>query len=193
MTRHKHSRERDVIVVAGSSRHAVSLAAIINAFLALTCFAQTAKPDFTGHWVLDKEQSTLANPDAVVGITIDIKHAEPKIAIKRIMELSMGQGRSSIVVTTDGKWISDADMEKDEEPVPAGLTAVSGGESKTRAQWDGAKLVVNSVMTMEQDGATIEKDAVYSLSPDGKTLTIASVRRGGPQGEVKQTEIYRKQ
>ncbi len=193
MTRHKHSQKRDVIAVAGSSRRAVSLAAIIIAFIALTCFAQTTRPNFTGHWVLDKEQSKLANPDAVVGITIDIKHAEPKIAIKRTMELSMGQGRSSIVVTTDGKWISDADMEKDAEPAPQGDAMFSSGASKTRASWDGEKLVVNTVMTPEQGGPPIEKDAVYSLSPDGKTLTIESVRRGGPQGEVKSTEVYRKQ
>ena len=192
MTRHENMTRG-----TGAGLRAAALAAAAVAFLALTCGAQTGKPDFTGHWILDKDQSKLANADDITGITLDIKHAEPKIGVKRRIELTGGSGRNAFVVMTDGKWISDAEIEKDEEPAPAegqGFVGyVGSSESKTRALWDGAKLVVNSVTKLAEDGSVIEKDSVYSLSADGKTLAIESVRRGGPQGEVKQTEIYRKQ
>jgi len=65
-----------------------------------------------------------------------------------------------------------------------------GGESKSTAKWNGAKLGIKTVMAMGE--TTMETTAVYSLSADGKVLTVEQTRQS-PNGEVKSTMVYNKQ
>ena len=62
-----------------------------------------------------------------------------------------------------------------------------GGDSKSKAHWDGATLVIE---TVNASGSTSK--SVRSLSADGKTMTVVTTSQG-PNGENTRKTVYDKQ
>jgi len=106
--------------------------------------AQSQKPDLSGQWKLDKENST--RPD-VVNETID--HQEPRVVIT---STSANGNEFTIRLTTDGK---------------DNLNIIGGREMTAQTRWDGDKLV-----TLVRDPQGMQFTEVRSLSEDGRVQTI---------------------
>jgi hypothetical protein len=68
------------------------------------------------------------------------------------------------------------------------------GESKSKASWDGASLVINTESTFNgANGAmTVTSKEVRSLSADGKTMTVVRTSQT-PNGEQTRKTVYDKQ
>jgi len=155
-----------------------------TAILALALFVVAAVglgaqgTNFAGTWVLDQAKSQMPQmggggrgPGGGGPMTIAQTAAE--LTIERT---GMGGQTTKSVYKLDGS----------ESVNPGGR----GGESKSTAKWNGAKLGIKTVMAMGE--TTMETTAVYSLSADGKVLTVEQTRQS-PNGEVKSTMVYNKQ
>ena len=117
-------------------------------------FPQEAKPDFSGHWQLDKEKSDFGSLPPLEDVTEDIDHHEPTLLITTVTKTPGGEMKRSVKYTTD-------DVEN--------TNTVAGHTMKTKTHWEGASLV-----TVIRDENGLQITEVRSLSKDGKTQTIAS-------------------
>lgn len=133
--------------------------------------AQNEKPNFSGSWKLDKQQSELGTDERDVGRfrggTFDslvIEHKEPKLTIKRKMHLPSGEER-----TAELKYTTDGESNTNE--------GFRGMTSKSKTHWEEEKLITES--TMETQMGIIETKEVRSLSADGKTMTVEMTTKGG--------------
>ena len=148
----------------------------IAAMAASVAIAQ-ATPDFSGTWTLDQDESATGRgghsgrrPDAKLVIT------------QTAGELSIDQqvnGMSNVItIKLDGS-----------ESVNTGPR---GGEVRSKARWDGSKLIVQSTQTTRTpDGErTLKTTETRSLAPDGTMI----VERTGetPRGPRTQKLVFRK-
>lgn len=164
----------------------VVLTAAVAAAIVLACGAQTAKSDFSGKWALDKDASKgerLSSWDSAERL---VEQNGSNIKASQEVTFDSGKGRRAFAAVIDGDWHDDVP----EAPAEGQGYTYSGGKSRTRAEWNGDKLVVNSE-TESEDGTTVRTET-WSLSPDGGTLTIEVLRKGGDGGEETSTEVYRK-
>jgi hypothetical protein len=107
-------------------------------------FAQSYHPDFSGEWLIDKENSTW--PD-VLSETID--HQGPKVVIHS----TPANGPAfTIRLTTDGKDV---------------LNVVGGREMTAQTNWEGENLV-----TLVRDANGMGFTEVRSLSDGGRVQTV---------------------
>jgi hypothetical protein len=65
-----------------------------------------------------------------------------------------------------------------------------GGESKSKARWDGKSLVIETTSMMGENAVTTK--VVRTLSEDGKVMTVVTTRPG-PNGETTRKTVYDKQ
>ena len=114
--------------------------------------SQGNKPDFSGHWVLDKAQSDLGPGPKVDDVTEDIQHHEPVLIITTIAKDAGGENKRTVRYTTDGA---------------PNTNQAAGHEMKTTTRWEGDTLV-----TVVRDEAGLELTESRSLSNDGKTQTV---------------------
>jgi hypothetical protein len=115
-------------------------------------FPQNAKPDFSGHWELDKAKSDFGpgpQPDDVIEV---IEHHEPKLVITTTTKQNGAENTRSVRLTTD-------DVEN--------TNLVAGHVMKTRTHWDGRSLV-----TVVRDEGGLQLTEVRTLSKDGKTEIV---------------------
>ena len=132
------------------------------------------KPDFSGHWVVDLAKSDFGMMPPPSKMERDIEHKDPAMTIKSIQVSERGEMKNESKYTTDGK--------------EATIT-MRNREAKVKAQWDGAKLKVNS--KSEFNGNEITQDETWILSEDGKTLTINNAIKA-PQGEFSAKLVFTK-
>jgi len=119
-------------------------------------FAAQTIPDFSGVWQLNLEKSTFGGP-APKEILVEIQHREPNLT------------QTMLIVAADGReqrWAFTFDTSGSES-----TNATAAGEGQTRAHWDGAELVIDSIL--RTPGRTYHFSDHWSLSPDGQTLTMA--------------------
>lgn len=64
-----------------------------------------------------------------------------------------------------------------------------GGQMKSKAHWDGAKLVIET--TRDMQGMTMTSKEVRSLSADGKEMTV-EIAISTPQGDRNQKQVFTK-
>jgi hypothetical protein len=64
-----------------------------------------------------------------------------------------------------------------------------GGQAKSKAHWDGAKLVIET--TRDIQGMSITSKEVRSLSADGKEMTVET-NFSTPQGDQTTKQVYTK-
>jgi hypothetical protein len=117
-----------------------------------TTFCQDAKPDFSGHWKLDKPKSDFGpgpQPDEVIEV---IDHHEPTLVVNTTTTQSGREEKRSVKYTTD-----DAEN----------INMVAGHTMKTKTHWEGGSLV-----TVVRDERGLQLTEVRTLSKDGKTQTV---------------------
>jgi hypothetical protein len=148
-----------------------------------------AKPDLSGTWTLDFEKSATGGgpegggpggrgPGGHSG-----RRPDAKLMIKQTAgELSIDQqvnGLSNVVtLKLDGS-----------ESVNTGPR---GGEIKSKARWDGGKLIVQSTQTMRTPNGeqTMQTTEMRSLAPDGTMIVERTAET--PRGPRTQKLVFRK-
>jgi hypothetical protein len=124
----------------------------MSILLVLSANAQTTKPNFSGHWVLDKTKSDFGAGPHPLDVTEDIDHQEPKLVITTTTKQADGEDKRSVKYTTD-------DTEN---------TNLAGGhEMKTKSHWEGSDLV-----TVVRGDNGLQLREVRKLSKDGRTQTV---------------------
>jgi hypothetical protein len=155
------------------------LIALLAFVLAIPAMAIAQTPNFSGKWTQDMEKSDPApqgmggrGPAGPQAFTI------AQTATELTVERETPNGVMKSVYKLDGS-----------ESVNAGGR---GGEVKSKAKWDGAKLVISSVQTMNMQGSdvTIETTEVRSLEADG-TMTVVTTRKT-PNGETTRKVVFKK-
>jgi len=161
----------------------LSTAALLAAFATAPALAQ-AKPDFSGAWKMNAEKSDPMGGgggggggggmmrDAVTTIT--------QTATELTLVTKFGENSRTSTYKLDGS-----------ESVNAGMR---GGETKSKAKWDGATLVLEHVRNMSGPNGDMQmmSKEVRSLSADGKTMTVVTTSQG-PNGEMTRKMVYDKQ
>ena len=132
------------------------------------------KPDYSGHWVVDLAKSDFGMMPPPSKMEREIEHKDPAMTIKSIQVSERGEMKNESKYTTDGKEAT---------------IKMRNREAKVKAQWDGAKLKVNS--RSEFSGSEITQDETWMLSEDGKTLTINNAIKA-PQGEFTTKLVFTK-
>lgn len=120
--------------------------------LAQAAFSQDAKPNFSGHWKLDKSKSDFGSgpqPDEVIEV---IDHHEPTLVVNTTTTQAGHEEKRSVRYTTD-----DAEN----------TNVVGGHTMKTKTHWEG-----NSLVTVVRDEGGLQLTEVRTISKDGKTQTI---------------------
>ena len=132
------------------------------------------KPDFSGTWTLDPSKS-----DAPMGRRGGAPAAsEPITVAQNATQLTIRRGEQSLVYKLDGSESTN------QMPSRGGPQEV-----KSKAHWDGAKLVIET--TRDFQGMTITQKEMRSLSADGKEMIVEqSVQT--PQGERTTKQVYTK-
>jgi hypothetical protein len=139
--------------------------------LPFTARAQ-AKPDFTGTWTLDAAKSDAPGRGGRGG-------AQGPITVTQDANtLTQKRGEQTLVYKLDGSESSN------EVQGRGGVQTV-----KSKAKWEGAKLVIES--TREIQGFALTTKEERTLSADGKEMTI-QITASTPQGDINNKQVYTK-
>ena len=153
-------RQTFIVVLAGLAMAAMSCAAA-------GAVGDDTHPDLSGNWKADMAKSDFGpfgGPDSQTSV---IEHKDPKLRIKTSAKGGpRGDQDSDANYTTDGAECTNKLGEL---------------EIKTKAAWEGKKLVMNSTLNVQ--GMDIKAKATYDLAEDGKVLTI-NTQYNTPQGEL---------
>ncbi|RPJ58988.1 MAG: hypothetical protein EHM23_15650 [Acidobacteria bacterium] len=148
------------------------------AFIVMVVFCSlllAAPPDFSGKWVLNKDQSEMRTRDGEKpDITMTIEQAADTLKVK--------QESSSEFMNREYSYKLNGETQE--------VEGRGGRMSKVTPKWEGDVLVVSTVREGQQ-GTTTSTER-WQLSADGKTLTIAG-KNQSPRGEFESKMIYQKQ
>jgi hypothetical protein len=155
----------------------------IVAVMATAVLAQ-AKPDFSGTWTLDLSKSEMGGPAGAgpggraQGFPADAKFVVKQTAGELIIDQQVGGSSNVTTYKLDGT-----------ESVNTGMR---GGQVKSKARWDGDKLVIESTQTMTGGGGevTIDSKEIRSLAPDGTMMVERTTTT--PRGVRRQKLIFKK-
>ncbi len=143
------------------------------AFCLSTCLAQVA--DLSGTWDLNLDKSSWGQVQKPLAITVTIEHREPAIRYTGTIVYAAGEDTRtfSFQGAIDGK----------EYPITR-----SFGSGKIRIRRVNARTTES---VFRSDDGQWEEVTRTSISVDGKTLR-REIRRKGPPGELRWTEVYDK-
>src|ERR1044071_2894146 len=146
------------------------------------------KPDFSGTWKVNTEKSDPmgggGGGGGGVSAGLSPRPAGPttitQSATELVISTSMGDQTRKFTYSLDGKETTNPGMR--------------GGETKSKAHWDGNALVIEntSTMTGANGEVTVTSKEVRTLSEDGKTMTVVTTRNT-PTGEQTTKRVYDKQ
>jgi len=153
--------------------HRVLAAGLLTVSAAAPAAAQ-AKPDFSGEWVLNRQDSTLPPPvSSVESGVVRIEHREPAFTFHRSYVIGGAPREARFTLATDGRDVT--------ETGPQGMPSVS------TLRWDGAALVL--AMRIKGPGFEATNDVRYELLNGGCRLRATEQGRG-PQGSHDAVWIY---
>jgi hypothetical protein len=123
------------------------------------------RPDFSGEWVLDLENSRLHEDYSVIerGV-VHIEHREPMFTFRRVFTVKGRPSETSYTVTTDGKEHR--------------TTRPNGGVTIAAMHWDRDALVVQQRISDPKAGP-LTNDVRYELADEGASLRATEDLSGG--------------
>ena len=133
-------------------RYTLRFALLIAAAANLTPAAD--KPDFSGNWKMDLNQSDFGGSPPPESFSRKIEHAEPSLILTDEQVSGLGNDKAVRKYTTDAKETTYRWM---------------GSEVKSAADWEGNTIVI--IGKVDAGGTEIVVNGTLSLSADGKTLT----------------------
>ena len=167
-----------------------ALMAALVLFLALpqVTWAQ-AKPDFSGTWTFDEAKSDPAPARAGGGggggggrgggrmggapaTALTIKQTAAELTMDR----TTAQGAQTVIYKLDGSESKNT---------------IGMGPATSKAVWEGSKIVIATMQTVQGRGGEITIDSKDSYSVEGNTLTIETTRTT-PAGAQTRKLIYTK-
>ncbi len=134
-----------------------------------------AVPNFSGTWSLDAAKSDFGQMPAPSKRVDIIDQKGDLIKIKRSTTAPQGESTTDLTYGTDGKEYTNT---------------IQGNPAKSTGKWDGAVLVLTTVLATPNGEVTVTDH--YELSPDGKMLTINRTFASG-MGDVQQKIVMAKQ
>lgn len=144
--------------------------------VALSCLALAAPPDFSGKWVLNKDQSTVRSRDGETpDITMTVAQTAEALNVKQ----------ESSVQFMNREYNLKLNGQPQEQPGRGGRT------SMVTPAWENEVLVITRVRENQQ-GEKMTSTERWQLSSDGKTLTIAS-KTPTPNGDRESKMVLDKQ
>ena len=161
----------------------LTVAALLSS-LGLGQVAAQGKADFSGNWKMNVEKSDpMGGGMGGGGMGAGMASAITSItqtATKLTIETKVGD---------QAPRVSNYNLDGTES-----VNTTQRGESKSKAAWDGANLVITSESSFNgPNGAmTITSKEVRSLSADGKLMTVTTTRQT-PNGEMTTKRVYDKQ
>ena len=137
--------------------------------------AAQQKPNFSGEWVLNRQESTLPPPVASVesGV-VRIEHREPAFTFHRSYVIGGASRAAQFARETDGRELTEPG-------------AVQGVTTTSMLRWDGPALVL--AMRIKGPGFEATNDVRYELVSDGRRLRATEQGRS-PQGNHDAVWIY---
>jgi hypothetical protein len=172
-----------IALLGASLCHAQSTGGAPAGQSALSVVGPTAKPDFSGTWILDTERSSISAPDRrpLPTETLVVKQRETDLTFN----LDLGDGATRQTVRIDGErhaW-----------------TGRNGMAHEVEAKWGKDSQLVMTAAASRPSFLRITSMS-WSLSADGKELTLTgtSFDRSWAQpnetviSEVRTTRVYRK-
>jgi hypothetical protein len=161
----------------------MTTAAVMYAFASSSAHAQqTARPNYSGTWVLDSSKSRMTSsmqdnlPQLGAGTWVIQQHGDT-LVMDREMTMSGAQQKSHLVVAIDGKaW---------RNTVPT----MGGGdiETSSTATWENGDLVVRSSGNVQ--GTDFVQTDRWTVSADGKVLVSHRSVTVPDQGEVQASTL----
>src|SRR5258708_10163780 len=149
---------------------------ILLALLALPLLAADgSKPDFTGDWKMNADQSDFGQLPRPLAYERRIDHKDPNI--RMVARQSTQTGEQTVVASmrTDGVQTTNA---------------TRTGDTKTTGRWQGRDLELTT--TKQVDGGEAVTHEIWSLSCDGKTMT-STTHLKTPRGEFHVRMVLEKQ
>jgi hypothetical protein len=147
----------------------------ILALVALSAAAfLSAKPNFTGEWVMNPAQSDFGPIPAPTKMVRTIQHDEPNLHIRNQQSGAQGDITTELKYTTDGKESTNT---------------TRGGEVKGTCKWEGDSLVIESKRTIQS--MEITQVDRWTMSEDGKSMKVESSLKT-PQGDFNLTVAFDK-
>lgn len=147
---------------------------LLSLLLVTLCLAQgggkrlgrLSKPNFSGTWVLDINESDLDGPKSNLiydSLTLIISHQDPELKITRKIAKKKKERSQEIVYYTDGRGEKNSSFNKKETV-----------QSKTH--WEGDILVAKGIASTPTSGDVIMSDITdkWELSADGISLMQTS-------------------
>lgn len=128
--------------------------------MVLLCLAASAsaRPNFSGKWSLDSEQSYLG-PFAEITVLIrDVRHDDPRLIINVESDGPKGERAGEMRFLTQREEITNT---------------IAGVETTGSVMWLGDHLLMKTARDWEGVSTTLEE--LWTLSEDGKTLRIDAV------------------
>ncbi|HEV8598676.1 MAG TPA: hypothetical protein VGQ69_04910 [Gemmatimonadales bacterium] len=151
----------------------LTVAAVLTSFALHSAVGQ-AKPNFSGSWKLNTEKSDPMGGGGggggggmTMGL-LTITQTETEL----VTEQPFGDQVRKSTYYLDGRESTNPGMR--------------GGESKSKARWEGNSLVIETTSMMGEN--TVTSKTVRTLSEDGKTMTVVTTR-----GENTRKAVYDKQ
>ncbi len=116
-----------------------------------------AKPNFSGEWKVDTAKSDFGDMPAPSGITMQIEHADPKLAVKQFKAGGpLGEMTADMSYATDGTETKNT---------------VRGSEMTSISKWSGDTLKINTKMAWQ--GSSVNVVETWKLTSGGKNLEIS--------------------
>jgi hypothetical protein len=171
-------------------RKKATLTALAMMAWATMALAQ-AKPDFSGTWILDVEKSELGGasggsgsggpgggPSRAPSPALDAKFVITQTASELSIDQQVGGHSNVITFKLDGSESAN--------------TGMRGGQLKSKARWDGDRIVVESTqaMTTPNGERTLETKEVRSLAADGTMVVERTTQT--PRGTRTQKLVFKK-
>jgi len=137
--------------------------------------AAQQKPDLSGEWVLNRQESTLPPPVASVesGV-VRIEHREPAFSFHRTYVIGGAPREATFARETDGRELTEPG-------------AVQGVTTVSTLRWDGPALLL--AMRIKGPGFEATNDVRYELLNGGRRLRATEQGRS-PQGNHDAVWIY---
>lgn len=162
----------------------MTTAAVMYAFASSSAHAQqTARPNYSGTWVLDSSKSQLTSamqdnlPQFAAGTWVIAQHGDTLIMDRDMTMSGQPAQKAHIVVASDGKaW-------KNTVPQMGGADI----ETSTTASWENGELVLRSSGNVQ--GFEFVQTDRWTLSADGKVFVSHRSVTVADQGEVQASTL----
>lgn len=130
------------------------------AAILLLCLAASAsaRPNFSGKWSLDSEQSYLGPLAEITVLIRDVRHDDPRLIIKVESDGPKGKRAGEMRFVTQREETTNT---------------IGGVETTGYVMWLGDHLLMKT--TRDQEGVSMTLEELWTLSEDGKTLRIDAV------------------